>query len=318
MATTTMDTTLSIQNASSEREHDEYQYLRLLKTVMDTGETRADRTGTGTLAIFGPPSLRFSLENNSFPLLTTKRVFLRGVIEELLWFVRGSTDARLLSERGVKIWDGNGSRAFLDARGLSHRREGDLGPVYGFQWRYFGAKYIDCETDYTGQGVDQLKEVIRKIKEDPTDRRIIMSAWNPAGASCLPSSTTAHLSVIRFITDGAPTLPHVLPVLCPPTAPGLSHQQAWALLPNVPTLRRSRSRHPIQHCLVRSVDPHDCPCHRHRGPRTHHAARRCTHLQRSRRASQDTARAHATTIPNTQIRAPVGRHRRLSVRRLHR
>ncbi|CAG7850609.1 Thymidylate synthase Short=TS; Short=TSase [Serendipita indica DSM 11827] len=180
-----MDTAITTQNASSEREHDEYQYLRLLKTVMDTGETRADRTGTGTLAVFAPPSLRFSLENNSFPLLTTKRVFLRGVIEELLWFVRGSTDARLLSERGVKIWDGNGSRAFLDARGLSHRREGDLGPVYGFQWRHFGAQYVDCETDYTGQGVDQLKEVIRKIKEDPTDRRIIMSAWNPADLSLM-------------------------------------------------------------------------------------------------------------------------------------
>ncbi|KAI0683857.1 thymidylate synthase, partial [Cytidiella melzeri] len=106
--------------------------------------------------------------------------FLRGILEELLWFVRGATDSKLLSAKGVKIWDGNGSREFLDKRGLHHRREGDLGPVYGFQWRHFGAKYEDCDKDYTGEGVDQLKECIRKIKEDPTDRRIILSAWNPA------------------------------------------------------------------------------------------------------------------------------------------
>jgi thymidylate synthase len=166
---------------TADGDHDENQYLDMLRAVMNTGATRSDRTGTGTLSLFAPPSLRFSLQNNVFPLLTTKRVFLRGVIEELLWFIHGSTDANLLSERGVKIWDGNGSKHFLESRGLGHRREGDLGPVYGFQWRHFGAKYQDCDTDYKGQGIDQLKEVIRKIKQDPTDRRIIMSAWNPAG-----------------------------------------------------------------------------------------------------------------------------------------
>jgi thymidylate synthase len=166
---------------NDEAGHDENQYLNLIKSIMVDGATRPDRTGTGTMSIFGPPSLRFSLRNKTFPLLTTKRVFLRGVIEELLWFIHGSTDAKLLSERGIKIWDGNGSKEFLQSRGLGHRREGDLGPVYGFQWRHFGAKYVDCETDYSGQGVDQLNEVIRKIKYDPTDRRIIMTAWNPAG-----------------------------------------------------------------------------------------------------------------------------------------
>lgn len=171
----------SADGQQQQDDHDEHQYLNLLRAVMKTGATRPDRTGTGTLSIFAPPSLRFSLRDDRFPLLTTKRVFLRGVIEELLWFVHGSTDAKLLSERGVKIWDGNGSKEFLESRGLGHRREGDLGPVYGFQWRHFGAKYQDCDANYTGQGVDQLKEVIRKIKEDPTDRRIIMSAWNPAG-----------------------------------------------------------------------------------------------------------------------------------------
>ncbi|KAF8585864.1 thymidylate synthase [Ramaria rubella] len=160
--------------------HEEEQYLNLIRTILNTGSHRPDRTGTGTISLFAPPSFRFSLTDATLPLLTTKRVFLRGIIEELLWFVRGATDSTLLSARGIKIWDGNGSREFLDKRGLTGRRIGDLGPVYGFQWRHYGARYEDCDKDYTGEGVDQLKEVIRKIKEDPTDRRIIMSAWNPA------------------------------------------------------------------------------------------------------------------------------------------
>ncbi|KAI0291627.1 thymidylate synthase [Multifurca ochricompacta] len=160
--------------------HDELQYLNLIRNVLDIGESRPDRTGTGTISLFAPPSLRFSLANSTLPLLTTKRTFLRGIIEELLWFVKGQTDSTLLSKKGVKIWDGNGSKEFLEKRGLGHRRAGDLGPVYGFQWRHFGADYVDADADYSGKGVDQLLEAIRKIKEDPTDRRIIMSAWNPA------------------------------------------------------------------------------------------------------------------------------------------
>ncbi|KAK3811710.1 MAG: thymidylate synthase [Linnemannia elongata] len=169
-------------------QHEEHQYLAMLRHVMDHGEFRADRTGTGTRSIFAPPSMRFSLENDIFPLLTTKRVFFRAVVEELLWFVKGDTNGLHLSEKGIKIWEGNGSREYLDKVGLSHRKVGDLGPVYGFQWRHFGAEYKDCDTDYTGQGVDQLAEVIWKIKNTPTDRRIIMSAWNPAdlGKMALP------------------------------------------------------------------------------------------------------------------------------------
>lgn len=164
-------------------QHEEYQYLNLIRFILADGESRPDRTGTGTLSIFAPPQLRFSLRNNIFPLLTTKRVFFRAVVEELLWFVKADTNALHLSERGVKIWDGNGSREYLDNIGLSHRKVGDLGPVYGFQWRHFGAEYVDCDTDYSGQGIDQLAEVINKIKNSPYDRRIIMSAWNPSGLS---------------------------------------------------------------------------------------------------------------------------------------
>jgi thymidylate synthase len=129
--------------------------------------------------------LRFNLSSPDgstliLPLLTTKRVFLRGVLAELLWFITADTSSLTLAKQGVKIWDGNGSRAFLDSVGLSHREEGDLGPVYGFQWRHFGAKYVDAKSDYTDKGVDQLRQVIDKIKNKPYDRRIILSAWNPA------------------------------------------------------------------------------------------------------------------------------------------
>jgi len=107
-------------------------------------------------------------------------VFWRGVLEELLWFLRGDTNGNHLSEKGIKIWDGNGSREFLDKRGLSHREVGDLGPVYGFQWRHFGAEYKDMHADYSGKGVDQVAELIETLKKNPTDRRMILTAWNPA------------------------------------------------------------------------------------------------------------------------------------------
>ena len=182
-------------------DHEEYQYLSLIRRILSTGEHRPDRTGTGTLSLFAPPQLRFALSkpNRStpsdpdtrvpiLPLLTTKRVFLRAVTTELLWFVSGCTSSRPLSEAGIHIWDGNGSRAFLDKLGFTSREEGDLGPVYGFQWRHFGAEYEDCNADYTGKGIDQIKEVVRKLKDSPYDRRIILSAWNVAdlGKMALP------------------------------------------------------------------------------------------------------------------------------------
>ncbi|KAF2365085.1 Thymidylate synthase [Trinorchestia longiramus] len=157
---------------------DELQYLALVRRVLKDGKLRGDRTGTGTYSIFGA-QMRFSLRNGVFPLLTTKRVFWRGIAEELLWFIRGSTNAKELQNKNVHIWDGNSSREYLDSLGLKEREEGDLGPIYGFQWRHFGAQYTTMHEDYAGKGVDQLKEVIQKIKTNPTDRRLIMSAWNP-------------------------------------------------------------------------------------------------------------------------------------------
>jgi thymidylate synthase len=100
-------------------------------------------------------------------------------VKELLWFIRGDTDNKILQDQKVGIWNGNSTREFLDSRGLTHRRVGDLGPVYGFQWRHFGAKYVDCDSDYSGQGVDQLEMCVDMLKNDKYSRRIIMSAWNP-------------------------------------------------------------------------------------------------------------------------------------------
>merc|ERR1712226_358417 len=157
--------------------HDEYEYINLIKKILKDGHERDDRTGTGTIGLFGA-QMRFDL-TKSFPLLTTKRVFWRGVLEELLWFIKGSTNASELSSKNVKIWDANGSRSFLDSRGLTSNEENDLGPVYGFQWRHFGADYKTMHQDYKNQGVDQLANVIRMIRTDPNSRGIIMSAWNP-------------------------------------------------------------------------------------------------------------------------------------------
>jgi len=123
--------------------------------------------------------MRFSLRDNVLPLITTKRLFYRGIVEELLWIIRGSTNSKELQDRNVHFWDANSSREYLDSVGLSHRGVGDLGPVYGFQWRHFGAKYVDMDTDYTGEGVDQLSAVIDTIKNRPHDRRILMCSWNP-------------------------------------------------------------------------------------------------------------------------------------------
>ncbi|XP_072824407.1 thymidylate synthase [Vicugna pacos] len=156
--------------------HGELQYLGQIKHILRCSSRKDDRMGTGTLSVFSMQA-RYSLRDE-FPLLTTKRVFWEDVLEGLLWFIKGSTNAKELSSKGVKIWDASGSRDFLDSLGFS-TRAGDLGPVYGFQWRHFGAEYKDMDSDYSGEGVDQLQKVTDTIKTNPNDRIIIMCAWNP-------------------------------------------------------------------------------------------------------------------------------------------
>ncbi|KAL2468432.1 Bifunctional dihydrofolate reductase-thymidylate synthase 1 [Forsythia ovata] len=179
--------------------HEEYKYLRLVEDIISNGTSKEDRTGTGTLSKFGC-QMRFNLRK-SFPLLTTKKVFWRGVVEELLWFLSGSTNAKVLQEKGIHIWDGNASRDYLDSIGLTEREEGDLGPVYGFQWRHFGARYTDMHADYTGEGFDQLMDVINKIKNNPNDRRIILSAWNPSDLK-LMALPPCHMFAQFYVANG--------------------------------------------------------------------------------------------------------------------
>ncbi|KAH7835662.1 hypothetical protein Vadar_028510 [Vaccinium darrowii] len=179
--------------------HEEYMYLRLVQDIISSGTSKDDRTGTGTLSKFGC-QMRFNLRK-SFPILTTKALFWRGVVEELLWFISGSTNAKVLQEKGIRIWDGNASRDYLDSIGLEDREEGDLGPIYGFQWRHFGARYTNMHADYTGQGFDQLLDAVDKIKNKPDDRRIILSAWNPSDLK-LMALPPCHMFAQFYVANG--------------------------------------------------------------------------------------------------------------------
>ena len=153
--------------------HDEYQYLHLMNRILEEGISLDGRNGK-VKSSFGEKMV-YNL--SSFPLLTTKKIGYKTVLRELLWFIKGSTDNQELLDKNVRIWKGKASKEFLVSRGLDYE-EGDLGPVYGFQWRHFGAEYKDCKSDYSGKGIDQLKWLIQEIKNNPHSRRLILSAWN--------------------------------------------------------------------------------------------------------------------------------------------
>lgn len=180
--------------------HEELQYIEIIRDILDTGKTRQDRTSVGTISKFGY-TMRFDLSNYSIPLLTTKKVHFKSVAEELFWFLAGDTNANNLQARGVRIWEKNGSRAFLDSIGLAHREEGDLGPVYGFQWRHFGAEYKTMHDDYTSCGVDQIKQLIHQINTNPNDRRMILCAWNAKDQS-LMALPPCHCLCQFYVSDG--------------------------------------------------------------------------------------------------------------------
>jgi len=154
----------------------EQQYLDLMKKCLSTSILKADRTGQGRHSLFGE-HLTFDLRTG-FPLLTSKKMFWKGIVEELLWFLRGDTDVKKLQSVGVHIWDGNSTREYMDSIGITNRDEGDIGPCYGWQWRHFGAEYKDAQTDYEGMGVDQIHYIYNCLSRDTSSSRAIMSAWN--------------------------------------------------------------------------------------------------------------------------------------------
>lgn len=189
------------------------QYLDLLQKILDDGVDKGDRTGVGTRSVFGAQA-RFDLADG-FPLLTTKKMFLKGIIHELIWFVRGDTNIKYLVDNGVRIWNEWPYQKYLEANGLvdkypKYTKEweekmqefvdniksddnfakqwGDLGPVYGKQWRDFG-------------GVDQLMDVIERIKKNPNDRRMIVSAWNPPEIPQM-ALPPCHLLYQFYVADG--------------------------------------------------------------------------------------------------------------------
>lgn len=182
--------------------HFEYVYLNALRDILETGERRESRNAT-TISKFGV-KLDFNIREN-FPLLTTKQMYWKGIAYELLWFLRADTNSKHLESQKVNIWKPNSSREYLDSIGLNNYPEGTCGPIYGFQWRHFNAKYRGADATYDeSDGIDQLAECIRQIREDPHSRRIFMSAWNPAQMKemCLPP---CHVSY-QFYVNAADEL----------------------------------------------------------------------------------------------------------------
>ena len=191
------------------------QYLDLMRHVMQHGTRKDDRTGTGTLSVFGH-QMRFDLAQG-FPLLTTKKVHTKSIIHELLWFLRGDTNIRYLKEHGVSIWN-----EWAD-------ENGDLGPVYGSQWRSWPAA--------DGRQIDQISQVVRDIRQNPDSRRLIVSAWNVADIERM-ALPPCHL-LFQFYVAGGP-----------------------AVLPAVPAQRRYLPRRAVQHRLLCAADHDDRPGHR--------------------------------------------------------
>lgn len=157
------------------------KYISIGKKILND-EKRLTRNGIVRSSFDDVISISASFQDG-FPILQSKKVFWKGVLEEFKFFLSGKTDTNILLEKGVKIWEGNTSREFLDTNGKSHLKEGDMGPMYGFQLKHFGADYIGCDYNYTGLGIDQINGVINLIVKDSHSRRILMTTYNPSQAS---------------------------------------------------------------------------------------------------------------------------------------
>lgn len=183
---------------------EEMQYMNLLTEIMEKGEERIDRTGTGTIGLFGK-QLTFDLRDDVLPLLTTKRVWYKGVIEELLFFLRGDHDNKKLQAKGVHIWDGNTSREYLDKYNKQHIETDDLGLAYGVQWRAAGAPLKGINADYRGKGIDQIQYCIDLIRNNPKSRRILFHAWNVQQLNDM-SLVPCHLMYQFYVSQEEGTL----------------------------------------------------------------------------------------------------------------
>ena len=164
------------------KNYEEYQYLDLIKKILNEGTTEMSRNGK-VLSIFGN-SMRFSLKDGKIPILTTKKVAWKSCLKELLWFINGETDNMSLTSQGVHIWDGNSSKEYMKSRGLNHYAEGLLGPIYGYQWRFYNAPYnhiYGVPKIKDEKYIDQLQNIIDQLKNPETrnSRRLILTAWNP-------------------------------------------------------------------------------------------------------------------------------------------
>lgn len=171
------------------------QYLDLLQHVLETGQEKGDRTGTGTKSVFGY-QMRFDLRKN-FPLLTTKKLHTKSIIYELLWFLSGDTNVKYLQDNGVTIWN---EWATAEQCAKFGRKEGDLGPVYGHQWRNFGATR-KADGTYEKNGIDQIKNLVDGIRKNPNGRRHIVSGWNPAEAD-LVALPPCHTLFQFYVANG--------------------------------------------------------------------------------------------------------------------
>ncbi len=225
------------------------QYEDFMRHVHQHGTPKSDRTGTGTRSVFGY-QMRFDL-GEGFPMVTTKKLHLKSIILELLWFLRGDSNVKWLQERGVTIWN------------EWAREDGDLGPVYGVQWRSWPTP--------DGGHIDQIAEVIKTLKTNPDSRRIIVSAWNVGELSKM-ALMPCHALFQFYVAE------------------------RQALLPALPAQRRHLPRRALQHCQLRPAHPHGGPAVRPRGGRLHLDRRRLPHLQQPRRAGRAAALAHALPL----------------------
>lgn len=176
----------------------ELPYLELVKDIIRKGHERLDRTGVGTKGLFGK-QIRFDISKN-IPILTSKYISWKSVIKELLWFLKGSTNANELNKEGVKIWNGNTTRDFLDKRGLDNYQIGDIGPMYFFQIYHFNAEYYGFNHNYENQGFNQMEILYNGLKNDPFSRRHLLTTYNPIA---IEKSVLApcHGIVIQFYVE---------------------------------------------------------------------------------------------------------------------